>query len=220
MADPKKDLKLSKPPASKPVESLVTIIFVLATLGALSTRILAFIAEPGVAGAFSLSRLREYFNHELLPILFVISFILSSFFVFGIVWSITKLREVNRELRSIYGAPSVASKGEHAEDKNRRWERVLFHLNSLNANDWKFAIIEADIMLGDLLDTLGYRGDTIAEKLKAVEPSDFITIESAWEVHKVRNTIAHEGADFLLSEREAKRIIDLYRAVFEEFRII
>jgi hypothetical protein len=67
---------------------------------------------------------------------------------------------------------------------------------------------------------LGYSGETIAEKLKAVEPSDFITIESAWEAHKIRNVIAHEGADFILSEREARRIIDLYRAVFKEFGII
>lgn len=105
-------------------------------------------------------------------------------------------------------------------DKNPRWERVLEHLNSANPNDWKFSILEADIMLSDLLDTMQYKGDTMADKLKAVDKSDFTTIESAWEAHKIRNMVAHTGGDFVLTEREARRVIDLYKDVFSEFKII
>ncbi len=218
MADPKKD---AKPPKPQPVESLIGIIFVLMLLGALVTRIFSFIdEEPGVSEFFSPSRFGDYFSRQFLPTLLVISYVLCSFFIFGIVWSIMKLREINKEVNEIYKEPVILSEGNLDDEKSRRWDRVVSHLNSLSENDWKFAIIEADIMLGDLLDTLGYRGDTMADKLKAVEPSDFITIESAWEAHKIRNAIAHEGADFVLSEREARRIIDLYRAVFKEFGVI
>jgi transposase len=62
-----------------------------------------------------------------------------------------------------------------------------------------------------------YPGETIADKLKTVEKSDFNTIENAWEAHKARNQVVHAGSDYQLTEREAKRIIDLYRSVFEEF---
>ena len=63
-------------------------------------------------------------------------------------------------------------------------------------------------------------GDGVGEKLKGIEESDFDHLEEAWEAHKIRNAIAHQGSDFLLTQREAKRIIRLYKSVFEEFDII
>jgi hypothetical protein len=109
---------------------------------------------------------------------------------------------------------------EIAEAKNPAWERILDHIDSANPNDWRLAIIEADIMLGDILDKLSLPGDTIGEKLKSVEKSDFTTVESAWEAHKIRNQIAHQGESFKLNQHEAKRVVALYMEVFEEFQII
>ena len=80
--------------------------------------------------------------------------------------------------------------------------------------------MEADIMLADILTKMGYQGDSIGEQLKGVEPSDFLTLNDAWEAHKVRNQIAHQGSDFQLNERDAKRIIGLYKKVFSEFYYI
>jgi hypothetical protein len=56
--------------------------------------------------------------------------------------------------------------------------------------------------------------------MKSIEKSDFNSIDMAWEAHKIRNSIAHEGSDFLLNQREAKRVIGLYEIVFREFRYI
>ncbi len=102
---------------------------------------------------------------------------------------------------------------------NERWGRVLDHVDSDHPNDWRIAIIEADTILEDLLDRMGYGGDTIGDKLKQVEPSDFLTLDNAWEAHKVRNELVH-NADHVISKRETERIIDLYRSVFEEFHFI
>ena len=75
-------------------------------------------------------------------------------------------------------------------------------------------------MLNELLDVLGYRGETMADKMKQVVRGDFNTIDLAWEAHKVRNRVAHEGAEHLLSGREARRVISLYEQVFREFKFI
>lgn len=103
---------------------------------------------------------------------------------------------------------------------NQKWQLVEKHINSEQEGDWKLGILEADIILGEMLDTMALPGESIGEKLKAVEKSDFDTIEQAWEAHKIRNAIAHEGSDFLITQREAKRIIGLYKQVFDEFEII
>lgn len=103
--------------------------------------------------------------------------------------------------------------------KNDRWQRILDHINSEHPNDWRVAILDADSILNEMLDRMGYKAETVAGKLKQVEKSDFQTLENAWEAHKIRNVVVHE-TEFALSKREAERIIDLYRSVFEEFHFI
>ncbi len=139
-------------------------------------------------------------------------------FLIGFMYAILKMREVEKIWHEqIYPIPI-------AEDatgpKNEKWERVLVHIASTNPSDWRLAILEADIILDELLDHLGYIGDSISDKLKKATTGDFKTLQSAWEAHKIRNAIAHEGQDFILSEREAARIISLYQSVFSEFDYI
>jgi hypothetical protein len=104
--------------------------------------------------------------------------------------------------------------------RNERWEKIQEHVHSDNPNDWRLAIIEADILLDELVSNIGYTGDTLGDKLKQVVRGDMETLENAWQAHKVRNQIAHTGSDFILTKREAQRVIDLYASVFNEFKAI
>jgi len=100
---------------------------------------------------------------------------------------------------------------------NERWNNVLAHIASTNQADWRLSIIEADIMLQDMLQKMGYQGLGVGDMLKNVEKSDFSTLDQAWEAHKVRNAIAHQGGEFVISHEEAQRVISLYSQVFQEF---
>lgn len=102
-------------------------------------------------------------------------------------------------------------------DIARKWDLVLTHLESQNKNDWRQAVLEADIILGELLTMLGYRGDGIGEQLKRATKADFKTLDDAWDAHKVRNELAHSGSDFPFSQSDARRVISMYRRVFDEF---
>lgn len=104
--------------------------------------------------------------------------------------------------------------------KHPRWQTVLGHASSLNQSEWRLAILEADTMLAELLDKRGYPGLSIGEQLKAVDSEKFKSIQDAWDAHRVRNQIAHEGSAFVLTEREARRVIGLYERVFKEFDFI
>jgi hypothetical protein len=163
----------------------------------------------------------HFLSGSFLTFLKLLSYGVSVFSFFGIVWSLGALAKLNMAQNALFN-PLVSSTGGIVPDekKNRRWERVMEHINSPSPNDWKFAILEADIILDDLLTAMSYKGETMADKLKNVEKSDFLTIDNAWEAHKVRNSVAHEGADFLITEREARRVIELFRSVFEEFHFI
>ena len=152
----------------------------------------------------------------------VFSFFLSILFIFLIVMYDLRRREIKAKIMSkVLPSEDIAEKSsEDVMMENPKWKIVEEHINSDDANKWKLAILESDIILSELLDSLQLPGDGVGEKLKNVEASDFDHIEEAWEAHKIRNAIAHQGSDFLLTQREAKRVIRLYKSVFEEFRII
>ena len=105
------------------------------------------------------------------------------------------------------------------QDRPSRLDDVIAHAATENPNDWKLAIIEADIVLDQTLKERGYIGDTLGERLRSITPSQLSSIDDAWEAHMVRNKIAHEGADFVLTKRIADDTIVRYRRVFAELGV-
>jgi hypothetical protein len=103
--------------------------------------------------------------------------------------------------------------------KNDRLADVLQHIATDNPNDWKLAIIEADIILDETLKRAGYGGVSLGERLRTITPTQLRSLDDAWQAHKVRNQIAHGGADFVLTKRLAEDTIKQYRRVFEELGV-
>ncbi len=220
----------------------IIILFVLAVLlGAIAIRVERFFETRGSLAIF-LEQFWAFLNGQtslsdafgsaggsfFVSLLFVLK-ILSIVFSITMIWlifsNLRKLRRVDAEYRKDLTPPTDVEKairdaGAPEEFVNPKWQKVIEHINSSNPSDWKLAILEADIILDEMLDKMGYHGETIGEKLKMVEPSDFTTLNSAWEAHKVRNAIAHEGSDFLINKREADRVIRLFEEVFKEFKFI
>jgi hypothetical protein len=99
------------------------------------------------------------------------------------------------------------------------WIKIWGALSSTNPADWKVAILEADNLLDLMVTRMGYKGANLGERLKAIEPSDFNTLNEAWEAHKIRNKIAHES-NYDLTFKEAQTAIAYYEKVFREFEFI
>lgn len=105
-------------------------------------------------------------------------------------------------------------------EKQERWKHIQDLIKSYNSSDWRQAIIEADIILEEMLEKMGYDGVTIGDKLKVIERSDFVTLDKAWAAHKVRNQIAHDGSNFKLTRDVAEKTIRDFEDVFREFYYI
>lgn len=109
---------------------------------------------------------------------------------------------------------------EGAPIRNEVWESVRAKILSDNPSDWRLAIIEADIYLDKVLDQKGIFGDTLGDKLKQMTPERFPSVQLAWEAHKVRNRIAHEGSEFMLTQPEARRVLSYFEIVFRDLEVI
>jgi len=104
--------------------------------------------------------------------------------------------------------------------ENKTWKHIRGQLLSDSPSDWKLGIIEADIYMDKVLDDKGFHGDTTGDKLKQVTPDKLPSISIAWEVHKIRNNIAHQGAAFVLTMPEARRLLGYYEMIFTDLGVL
>lgn len=169
----------------------------------------------------ALQQLQFFWSHFLYPFfapitpeLSVLSIVLSLLFLAGIFHSILVLREVST--KEYHQFKSVDVEGEEAQKHRIEWQVVENHMAAENPAEWRLGILEADNLLEEVLREAGVPGEGLGERLKNMTEANLKSISDAWEAHKVRNRIAHDGSAFELTKREADRIIALYQKVLTE----
>jgi hypothetical protein len=226
MADAKEKKEVTV--AALEVSTVLGIIVLMAAWPAIVTFSYGLFGELG--GPPLVNQITQYsniFTEHAVPLFrgtmgFIIglSFPVSLFFLIGIVYCVEQLKHIRRKEEEKYRVNIEPGFEENVQGNNvlaERWDRVQGFIGSENPNDWRQAIIEADIMLEDVLTALGYQGNGIGEKLKRVELGDMKARQDAWDAHLVRNRVAHDGAEFALTKYEAQNTINQYKKVFEEF---
>lgn len=145
----------------------------------------------------------------------IASFLLGALTVFFIV-KFQKLVGIKVQMAKLaLRIPEPASGGAGQS----RWEEVLRHMDSEREAEWKFAVIEADKLVDNMLKKAGYSGDTMGDRLINISKEQFLSIEGLWEAHKVRNKLVHEP-NYFLRYAEARQVIKLYEAALEELGMI
>ncbi len=147
---------------------------------------------------------------------FTVSFIMLALYIYAAIET-EKLEEHEHEHLAAEEEAYIMSQNGHA--KSNRFADLQTHIASDNPNDWKLAIIEADIILDDVLKRQGYAGATLGERLKSISPSALQSLDDAWQAHKVRNNIAHAGADFVLTHKIARETVQQYERVLTELGV-
>ncbi len=148
----------------------------------------------------------------------VIGYVLSVIGLVVVIYATMRIFELRKREEEFYSTQIILP--ETKGGTHPRWTHIQSLLEGGSPSQWREAITEADIMLEDSLTRAGYVGNGVGEKLKSADPSEFRTLQDAWEAHKVRNQIAHQGSSFDLSETVAQRTIAHYEAVFRELNVI
>lgn len=150
--------------------------------------------------------------------IYFVSYVLALFGITMIIYCLVRMFEIyNDELGHLkHGIAEYAARHNDTGNRNERWEHIQELVNSPSSSDWRLSIIEADTVLDGLLQARDIPGTGIGERLKNISPGDLSSMQAAWEAHLVRNRIAHEGIEYDLSQRDARRTIQLYEVVFRE----
>ncbi|MES2014200.1 MAG: hypothetical protein V4437_00090 [Patescibacteria group bacterium] len=147
-----------------------------------------------------------------------LAYTLSGVLVLVIVSALVGLFFIRLKEGAKYAALPPAETAVHP--LRERWQSLLAGAMSNDPKRWREGILEADVMLGELLGHLGYAGQSTAEQIRMVPENAFVTVPLAWEAHRIRNFVSAPSSNFILTQREAFHAMKLYEQVFEEFDFI
>lgn len=95
-----------------------------------------------------------------------------------------------------------------------QWNDILRHVDSIHEGEWKFAVIEADTIVDNILKNY-FPGDTMGDRLMNIDKTKLLSIDDLWEAHKIRNRLAHDP-NYFLRHAEALRAVRLFESTLRE----
>ena len=101
----------------------------------------------------------------------------------------------------------------------KRWLAVKKAMASDDPANWRAAIMNADSMLDEVVAKLGYRGNTLDERLQNTVPYQFPSLENAWRAHQISDFLKQDSS-YPLTREVAEQTIRIYRTIFQETGII
>ncbi len=152
---------------------------------------------------------------SVIRLLQIISYILTPILIGLIVLVIRKFANLRKTQTAVIATTEITPTTAPGGALQARWEEILKHIESINEGEWKFAVIEADKLVDDLLKSSGYLGETMGEILTNIDKTQLVTLDTLWEAHKTRNRLVHD-ANYFLRYAEAKRAVKLYEETLKE----
>ncbi|MCK6462362.1 MAG: hypothetical protein L6Q29_00880 [Candidatus Pacebacteria bacterium] len=154
---------------------------------------------------------------KLLALLFVKFFFFAiTIIILALIALVIYKLYILKRRKKIAGLARFAEEDKFFKDRSEKWSNIKKKAESDEIEDRKAAIVEADNILDGILRSIGYRGDGLADKLKSIEPSDFVSLQDVWDAYKVRSKIAREGEKFELTKEEAKAALGKYEKGLKE----
>lgn len=101
----------------------------------------------------------------------------------------------------------------------KSWQKIAKKLKSGDESEYKLAIIEADEILNDILEKVGYSGETLEEKIDKVSLVVISNKEEILEAHKVRSSIVY-NPNYKVELEEAKKLLEIYRKALTDLGML
>jgi hypothetical protein len=148
----------------------------------------------------------------------IIFIVLCSFFLFFILFILTKTTWLRRlfiwnliEFLTYrpFGTKKIA----------RQWLEIKKRLDTGLESEYKLSIIEADSILNENLEKMGYKGETTGERLKNLTDVVLPNLGDILEAHKIRNNIIHDP-DYRLNLDVAQKLISDYEKTLIDLGVL
>ena len=99
----------------------------------------------------------------------------------------------------------------------KAWAKITSRLETGLESEYKLAVIEADSILDNILNRMGFSGETLGERLNKLTVATLPNCEQVREAHKIRNNIVHDPS-YRLGLDEAKRVLGIYQQALRDLQ--
>lgn len=143
--------------------------------------------------------------------------LISLYFLAGIIYFCLK----THYLQWLYGEPVTAllfRRPYGIKKINKRWTQITKRLKSDLEEEYKLSIIEADALLDEVLRKIGYKGETIEERLDKLTTESLSNLNEVKKAHQVESDIVRDP-NYRLTKEQAKKILLVYKKAFEELEV-
>ncbi|NCU41742.1 MAG: hypothetical protein EOM19_03385 [Candidatus Moranbacteria bacterium] len=127
------------------------------------------------------------------------------------------LRGLGQDIRKDrYGADMPVA---YKKATTKQWLSVEKHLSGHSSQDWKIAVLEADKIVEDILNKVGFSGENFRERIENVHPDSLEKREELLRAHSVRNAIIKDS-DYVLEKGEARETVQIYEEFLKDWEAL
>ena len=101
----------------------------------------------------------------------------------------------------------------------KKWNAIKERLDVGSMDEAKLAVIEADNLLDEVLTTMGYKGETLGEKLNELNVETLANLPELKNVHSARSGIVHDPS-YHLSLEQANDFLAVYEKALDNLGAI
>lgn len=146
----------------------------------------------------------------------IFSLVLSGILLFLIIFFLRKTNYLwNWKLYGEMMRMSAAPKGRIS----KKWQEILSRSEFSDEASKKLAIVEADVLVDNVLKNLGFSGETLSERMAKITSIQLKSVNDLRRAHEIRKNILYDP-DFKVTPAIAKETIDLYEKVLKEIDVI
>ena len=99
-----------------------------------------------------------------------------------------------------------------------KWYKIAERLKKGQENEYKLAFIQADKMLDNSLEKMGYQGTSLGQRLEQIKVETISNIEDVWKAHKIKNNIVHDP-NYKLTLDQAEKALNIYEKALHELGV-
>ena len=147
----------------------------------------------------------------------ILSAIISAFLIIGIIWLLLKAKWF-KDLFTTDFIEFLTFKPYGVARAKKIWEKILKRAETGLESETKLAIIEAEDLLDDVLERLGYKGESFGERIKSISKEILPNIERVFEAHQIHNNIIHDP-NYRLDLERARSVIEIYQKALQDLEV-
>lgn len=100
-----------------------------------------------------------------------------------------------------------------------RWNEVEKLSQSQDEDSWKAAILVSAEMLNEVFEIVGYKGETLGEKLSSINKDQLSNLEQIKKANEVKNNIV-KNEKFQITKEDALEIIKIFKEALQSFEAV